>query len=162
MTHEFNDPFKELEQSVIEDMKKRYSEKTIDHFLNPRNLGRIAAPDGFARVVSTRGNTMEIYLKVKDGRITNASFWTDGCGCAIAAGSVATELAKQKTAFQAQRITPQDILEALEGLPDDDAHNALLAANALKVAIIDYFASQNDPWKRAYRSSRSSTHDENP
>jgi nitrogen fixation NifU-like protein len=151
MTEEFDDPFKELEQSIMEDMKGVYSEKTIDHFLNPRNLGRITAPDGVGRITGPHGNTMEIYLKVKDGKVMNASFWTDGCGCSIASGSMVTELAKGKSVLQAQKLTQQDILDALEGLPEDSLHNALLAANTLKEAIKDHLASKKEPRKRAYR-----------
>jgi nitrogen fixation NifU-like protein len=142
MTEEFDNSFKELEQSIMEDMKKVYSEKTIDHFLNPRNLGRITAPDGLGRITGPHGNTMEIYLKVKDGKVINASFWTDGCGCCIASGSMVTELAKGKSVLEAQKITQQDILDALGGLPEDNLHNALLAANTLKEAIKDYLASK--------------------
>lgn len=151
MARGFDDSFKELEQSIMEDMKKRYSEKTIDHFLNPRNLGEIPSPDGFARITSPRGDTMEICLRVKDGKVLNASFWTDGCGCSIASGSMVTELAKGKTISEAGKITQQDVLDALGGLPEDDIRCALLAANALKEAIEDYLAFKNEPWKRAYR-----------
>ena len=142
MAEKFDDPFKELEQSIMEDMKRVYSEKTIDHFLNPRNLGKIPAPDGVGKITGLHGNTMEIYLKVKDGRVMNASFWTDGCGTAIASGSMVTELAKGKSVLEAQKITQQDILDALGGLPEDSLHNALLAANTLKEAIKDYLASR--------------------
>jgi nitrogen fixation NifU-like protein len=152
MAEKFDDPFKGLEQSVIEDMKKVYSENTIDYFLNPRNLGEIPAPDGLGRIVGSCGDTMEIYLKVKDGRVMNASFWTDGCGPSIASGSMVTELAKGKSVSEAQKITQQDILDALGGLPEDSLHCALLAANTLKEAIKDYLASKKEPWKRAYRS----------
>jgi nitrogen fixation NifU-like protein len=152
MTQEFGDSFTELEQSVMEDMKRVYSEKTIDHFLNPRNLGGIPAPDGFGRITGPCGDTMEIYLKVSDGRVLNASFWTDGCGPSIASGSMVTELAKGKSVLEAQKITQQDVLDALGGLPEDNLHCALLAANTLKEAIKDYLASKNEPWKRAYRS----------
>lgn len=145
MTEMFNDSFNELEQSIMEDMKKIYSEKAIDHFLNPRNLGKIPAADGFASMTGLHGNTMEIYLKVKDGRVTNASFWTDGCGCSIASGSMVTELAKGKGALEAQKITQQDILDALGGLPEDDLHCALLAANTLKEAIKDYLVVKKGP-----------------
>jgi len=151
MAQKFDDPFKELEQSVIEDMKEVYSEKTIDHFLNPRNLGEIAAPDGFGRVTGPCGDTMEIYLKVRDGKVINASFWTDGCGPSIASGSMVTELAKEKSLIEARKITQDDILDALGGLPEDSLHCALLAANTLKEAIKDYLAFKNEPWKRAYR-----------
>jgi len=152
MGEKFDDSFKELEQSVLDDMKKAYSEKTIDHFLNPRNLGQIPAPDGFARITGPRRDTMEVYLKVKDGKVINVSFWTDGCGCSIASGSILTELATGKPLSQARKITDQDILKALDGLPEDDVHCALLAANALREAIKDYLVSRKESWKRAYRS----------
>lgn len=151
MAEKFDDSFKELEQSVMEDMRKVYSEKTIDHFLNPRNLGEIPAPDGSARITGPCGDTMEMYLKLKDGRVVHASFWTDGCGPSIASGSMVTELAKGKSVFQAQKITQQDVLDGLGGLPEESLHCALLAANTLKEAIKDYLASKNEPWKRAYR-----------
>ena len=152
MTEEFDNSLKELEQSIMEDMKRVDSEKTIDHFLNPRNPGRISAPDGLGRITGPHGNTMEIYLKIKDGKVINASFWTDGCGCSIASGSMVTELAKGKGILEAQKITQQDILDALGGLPEDDLHCALLAANTLKEAIKDYLAFKKEPWKRDYRS----------
>ena len=151
MAQEFDDRFKELEQSVMEDMKEVYSEKTIDHFLNPRNLGEIPAPDGFGRVTGPCGDTMEIYLKVRDGKVMNASFWTDGCGTSIASGSMVTELAKKKGLIEARKITQDDVLDALGGLPEDSRHCALLAANTLREAIKDYLAFKNEPWKRAYR-----------
>jgi nitrogen fixation NifU-like protein len=157
MPQEFDDSFKELEQSVMEDMRKVYSEKTIEHFLNPRNLGGITAPDGFASMTGLHGNTMEIYLKVRDGKVTNASFWTDGCGCSIASGSILTELAKGKRLSEAQEITQQDVLKALDGLPEDDLHCALLAANTLKEAIKDYLVFKKEPWKRTYRSRQDCT-----
>jgi nitrogen fixation NifU-like protein len=152
MPQEFDDSFKELEQSVMEDMRKLYSEKTIDHFLNPRNLGEIPAPDGLGSIAGSCGDTMEIYLKVKDGKVTNASFWTDGCGCSIASGSMVTELAKGKSILDAQKITQQDILDALGGLPEDDLHCALLAANTLKEAVKDHLAYKKESRERAYRS----------
>jgi nitrogen fixation NifU-like protein len=151
LAREFDDPFKELEQSVIEDMKEIYSEKTIDHFLNPRNLGEIPAPDGFGRVTGPCGDTMEIYLRVRDGRVMNASFRTDGCGTTIASGSIVTEMVKGKSIVEARKITQDDILDALGGLPEDSLHCALLAANTLKEAIKDYLAFKNEPWKRVYR-----------
>lgn len=154
MSDRFDDMFAELEQSVMDDMRKRYSEKTIDHFLNPRNLGEIPSPDGSARITDASGDTMEIRLRVKDGKILNASFWTDGCGCSIASGSMVTELAKGKTVTEAQKISQENVLNALGGLPEDDARCALLAANTLKQAIRDYLTSRNEPWKRAYRQRR--------
>jgi len=150
MVKNIDDPFKKLEQAVMEDMKKVYSEKTIDHFLNPRNLGEIPTPDGFARVTGPCGDTMEIYLKVKDGKVINASFWTDGCGPSISSGSMITELVKRTDISQAHRIGQYDVLTALGGLPEESKHCALLAANTLKEAIKDYLAFKKEPWKRAY------------
>jgi len=144
MEQEFGDTFKELEQSVMEDMRRTYSEKVIDHFLNPRNLGKIEAPDGFGRVAGPCGDTMEIYLRIKNDRIINVSFWTDGCG-------TATDIVNGSSIIEAQKITQDDVLDALGGLPEDSLHCALLAANTLKEAIRDYLALKNEPWKRAYR-----------
>jgi len=152
MAERFDDPFMELEQSIMGDMRKIYSEKTIDHFLNPRNLGRITDTDGVGMITDPRGSTMEIHLKVKDSKVIDASFWTDGCGCCIASGSMVTELALGKTVLQAQKISRQDVLDALGGLPEGDINCALLAASTLREAIKDYVASRKVPWKRAYKS----------
>ncbi len=147
----FDDSFKELEQSVVEDMRKIYSERVVDHFLNPRNLGRIQAPDGFGRITGSCGDTMEIYFKMKDDKVTDATFWTDGCGSSIASGSMATELVKGKSISEARGITKDDILDALEGLPEESLHCAALTASTLREAIKDYLAFKKEPWKRAYR-----------
>jgi len=146
-----DDPFKAIEEAVLADMRAIYSERVIDHFLNPRNLGQIADADGFGSITGPCGDTMEIWLQVKDGLMSNATFWTDGCGSTIAAGSMVTELVKGRSVIEAQRITPKDILDALGGLPEESLHCALLAANTLKEAIKDYLALRNEPWKRAYR-----------
>ena len=151
MGDEFDNSLTELEQTIMEDMKRTYSETTIDHFLNPRNLREIAGHDGLGRITGPCGDTMEICLKVRDSKVTNASFWTDGCGPSIASGSMVTELAKGKSVHEAQRITQQGVLDALGGLPEESRHCALLAANTLKEAIKDYLVSRNEPWKRAYR-----------
>lgn len=157
MPQEFDSKFRELEQSVMQDMRDRYSEKTIDHFLNPRNLGGIPTPDGFARITGPCGDTMEIYIKVKEDRITNVFFWTDGCGCSIASGSMVTELAKGKRLSEAQKITQQDVLKALDGLPEDDVHCALLAVDTLREAIKDHLVFKKEPRKRAYTSRQDCT-----
>jgi nitrogen fixation NifU-like protein len=151
MGEQFDESFKELEQTVMEDMKQIYSEKTIDHFLNPRNLGEIPGHDGLGRITGPCGDTMQIHLKVKDGKVANASFWTDGCGPSIASGSMVTELAKGKSVPEARKITQQDVLDALGGLPEENSHCALLAADTLREAVKDYLASSNESWKRVYR-----------
>jgi nitrogen fixation NifU-like protein len=140
---------------IVEELQKEmwtgYTEVVVDHAQNPRNVGSIPEADGFARVTGTCGDTMEIWLKVQNGTIKQATFWTDGCGTSIAAGSMATELVKGKPIANALRITQQDVLDALGGLPEDSIHCALLAANTVKEAAKDYLDIRNEPWKRAYR-----------
>jgi len=148
---EVGNSFKELEESVMQDMRKAYSEGAIDHFLNPRNLGQIESPDGFGRVTGPCGDTMEIYLRINGDRITNATFLTDGCGPSIASGSMATELIKGKSIVEAQNISQDNILNALGGLPEESQHCALLAANTFTDAVRDYLAFKNEPWKRLYK-----------
>ena len=138
-------------QNAAEQTGTAYSETVIDHMRNPRNVGLIPNPDGQARITGPCSDTMEIWLRVRDGIIEQATFWTDGCGTTIAAGSMATELAKGKGVGEALRIAQQDVLDALGGLPDDSVHCALLAANTLREAVKDYLAYRNEPWKRAYR-----------
>jgi len=138
-------------QGAAEQIEAVYSEAAIDHMRNPRNVGTIPNAEGQARITGPCGDTMEIWLRVTGGVIEQASFWTDGCGTTIAAGSVVTELARGKRATEAFRISQQDVLDALGGLPDESVHCALLAANTIKEAIKDYLAYRNEPWKRAYR-----------
>ena len=142
------DKYQEL---VKEEMSKLYSQTVIDHAMNPRNVGNTEAADGYASVTGPCGDTMDIWLKVKDDTVVKSTFMTDGCGTTIAAGSMVTELAKGKSISQALRISQEDVLSALEGLPEESKHCALLAANTLKAAAKDYLALKNEPWKRAYR-----------
>ena len=116
-----------------------YSKKVMEHFLNPRNMGVIEDADG----VGTAGNpvcgdTMTIYIKVKNGRIVDIKFQTFGCAAAIATSSMITELAKGKTLEEAEKITRDDVADALEGLPPIKMHCSNLAADALRAAIEDY------------------------
>ena len=120
-------------------MMSMYSKKVMEHFLNPRNMGVIEDADG----VGTAGNpvcgdTMIIYIKVKNGRIVDIKFQTFGCAAAIATSSMITELAKGKTLEEAEKITRDDVADALEGLPPIKMHCSNLAADALKAAIEDY------------------------
>ena len=141
------------QKMVRDEMRKVYSETVVDHAMNPRNLGNMEGADGYSKVTGPCGDTMDIWLKVKDETIVEATFMTDGCGTTIAAGSMITELAKGKSANQALRIGQEDILTALDGLPDESKHCALLAANTLKAAVKDYLDFAKEPWKRAYRRS---------
>ena len=143
--------WKQLEELIRAEMRKNYSETTIDHAMNPRNVGDIEDADGFARVHGSCGDTMSIWLKVNDDTVINTSFMTDGCVTTIASGSIVTEMAKGKTVSEAKKTTQRDVLNALGGLPDESKHCALLAANTLKAAITDYVTMKQEPWKRAYR-----------
>ena len=140
-----------FEKLVKEAMRKVYSETTIDHAMKPRNVGDMENADGFARITGPCGDTMAIWLRVKNETIADATFLTDGCGTSIASGSMVTELAKGKKVSEAQKTGPQDVLTALGGLPEESEHCALLAVNTLKAAIRDYLAVKREPWKRAYR-----------
>jgi len=142
--------WEELEGLIKAEMRKVYSETAIDHSMNPRNVGDMEDADGFAKVTGSCGDTMEIWLNVKDATIVKATFMTDGCGTTIAAGSMITELTKGKSVSHALRISQEDVLSALDGLPEESKHCSLLAANTLKAAIKDYLAFKKEPWKRAY------------
>jgi nitrogen fixation NifU-like protein len=97
--------WEQFEELIKQEMRKIYSETAVEHSMNPRNLGDMEDADGFAKVTGSCGDTMEIWLKVKNGSIANASFLTDGCGTSIASGSMVTELAKGKSVSEAQRLS---------------------------------------------------------
>jgi len=148
---EWPQPWDEFQELAKADMRKVYSETVVDHATNPRNVGSMEDASGFARIIGPCGDTMEIWLRVGDNTIVEATFMTDGCGTTIAAGSMATELARGKSVIQAQKISQQDVLKALGGLPEESQHCALLVSNTLKEAVKDYLAFKNEPWKRAYK-----------
>jgi nitrogen fixation NifU-like protein len=116
-----------------------YSEKVLDHFRNPRNVGEIEDADGVGSVGNpVCGDMMSIYIKVKDDKIDDIKFRTFGCGAAIATTSMTTELARGKTLDDAMEITRQDVADELGGLPPVKMHCSNLAADALHEAIEDY------------------------
>lgn len=117
-----------------------YSEKVMDHFRNPRNVGKIDDADGVGEVGNARcGDIMKIYIKVADGIITDVKFNTFGCGSAIASSSMATEMIKGKPIEQALELTNKAVVEALEGLPAHKLHCSVLAEQAIRAAIKDYY-----------------------
>ena len=124
-----------------------YSEKVMDHFTNPRNVGEIKEPSGVGEVGNPRcGDIMRMYIKVKDDVITDVTFKTFGCGAAIATSSMATELIKGKTINDALKLTNKAVMEALDGLPSVKVHCSVLAEQAIKAAIADYYKRQGmDP-----------------
>ena len=120
-----------------------YSEKVMDHFKNPRNVGEIENPDGVGHVGNpVCGDIMELYIKVNDGIIVDAKFKTFGCGAAIATSSIVTELVKGKNIKEALKISNKAVTEALDGLPPLKMHCSVLAEEALRSAIEDYLARQ--------------------
>jgi len=122
---------------------KMYSEKVMDHFMNPRNVGEIKDADGVGRVGNPKcGDIMEMYLKIENDVITDAKFKTFGCGAAVATSSMATEMVKGKTVDEALAITNKAVADALDGLPPVKMHCSNLAEEAIKAAINDYKAKK--------------------
>lgn len=127
-----------------------YSEKVMDHFRNPRNVGEMENPDGVGEVGNAKcGDIMRMYIKVKDGIITDVKFMTFGCGSAIATSSMATELIKGKPIEQALELSNQAVVEALDGLPAHKIHCSVLAEEAIKSAIKDYYDKHNISYDQA-------------
>ena len=124
-----------------------YTETVMDHFTHPRNVGEIPDADGVGEVGNAKcGDIMKMYLKIKDDRIEDAKFETFGCGSAIASSSMATELIKGKTVDEALKLTNKAVVEALEGLPPIKVHCSVLAEQAVKAALSDYYRRQGiDP-----------------
>ena len=122
----------------------------MDHFRNPRNVGEMENPDGVGEVGNAKcGDIMRMYIKVKDGIITDAKFMTFGCGSAIATSSMATELIQGKPIDQALELTNQAVVEALDGLPTHKIHCSVLAEEAIKSAIKDYYYKHNIVYDQA-------------
>ncbi|ACI19665.1 Fe-S cluster assembly scaffold protein NifU [Dictyoglomus thermophilum] len=122
-----------------------YSEKVLEHFMNPRNVGEIENADGVAQVGNPKcGDVMKMYLKIENGVIVDVKFKTLGCGAAIATSSIATEMIKGKTIEEALKITNKAVTEALDGLPPNKLHCSVLAEEAIKAAIEDYLNKQKN------------------
>lgn len=121
-----------------------YSDKVMDHFLHPRNVGVIEDANAVGEVGNAKcGDIMKMYLKIEDGIIEDVKFETFGCGSAIASSSMATELIKGKPVEEAMQLTNKAVAEALDGLPDYKMHCSVLAEEAIQSALEDYY--KNDP-----------------
>ena len=117
-----------------------YTEKVLDHFNNPRNVGEIPDADGVGEVGNAKcGDIMKMYLKIRDGVITDVKFKTFGCGAAIATSSMATEMVKGRSIEEALQLTNKAVMEALDGLPPAKVHCSVLAEQAVKAALADYY-----------------------
>jgi nitrogen fixation NifU-like protein len=145
---------RQLQDQIMEQIRRTYSPAVIEHWQNPRNLRPLDTPDGHAQVKGICGDTMEMYLHVKDEIITECAFQTDGCGMTIVCGSVATELAINKSFTEAlAAVSTAEILRVLGGLPEESVHCAQLAAETLRRALADYLYKKNAPWKKDYRKT---------
>ena len=124
-----------------------YSDKVMDHFANPRNVGELENPDGIGEVGNAKcGDIMKMYIKVDNGTIAACKFKTFGCGAAVATSSIATEMIIGKTIDEALKLSNKAVVEALEGLPPQKIHCSVLAEQAIKSAISDYYKRQGiDP-----------------
>ena len=124
-----------------------YSEKVMDHFLNPRNVGEIEDASGVGEVGNAKcGDIMKMYLKIKDGVIEDVKFNTFGCGAAIATSSMATEMIKGKPISEALKLSNKAVVEALDGLPTHKIHCSVLAEEAVRAAVKDYFDRNGIPY----------------
>ena len=128
-----------------------FSKEQIQRFSNPPFLGEIPVPDGYATLRGECGDTMEVFLSVRDGRIERARFDTLGCEYSIACGNTAMEMAEGRSLPEALRISPERIEEALGGLPPSHRHCAELAIDTLRKAVLDCRVRSKDPWKKFYR-----------
>lgn len=127
-------------------MAMTYSEKVRDHFANPRNVGKLDQADGVGEVGNAVcGDIMKIYLKIENDVITDVKFNTFGCGAAIATSSMATELIKGKPVSEALKLTNKAVVEALDGLPSVKLHCSVLAEEAVKAALKDYYTRRGLP-----------------
>ncbi len=126
-----------------------YSEKVMDHFMNPRNVGTIEDADGVGEVGNAKcGDIMKIFLKIEDGILKDVKFQTFGCGSAIASSSMATEMIIGKPIEEALELTNKAVAEALDGLPAHKMHCSVLAEEAIKKALQDYFEKNNIPYDK--------------
>jgi nitrogen fixation NifU-like protein len=139
-----DDQLTELQRYIESRINQIYTETTLDHAMNPRNVGIMRAADGWAKYTGPCGDTMQIWIKVAGGKVESISFATDGCGTAIACGSMVTEMARGKNVYFCQEIEQQDILDALGDLPEESRHCALLAATTLNMAIEDFLKRREE------------------
>jgi nitrogen fixation protein NifU and related proteins len=141
----------EMELDLKERLSAIYSETAIDHIVHPRNNDSLPNPDGFGVCRSDCGESMKIWLRIRNDIVNDAGFWTDGCAATIACGSMATDLVKGKTVPEALAVSARNVADALVDLPEGNFHCSELAAKAVRLALKDYLAIRQEPWKKLYR-----------
>jgi len=135
---DFDRMIEELQRQITEQERALYSAKVIEEAHHPRNLGRMDKPDAYARVRGWCGDTVDIYLRLDEERIEAATFMTDGCGPSVACGSMLTSMVQGMSLQEASTIEPENLLAALDGLPEESAHCAELAVSTLREAIANW------------------------
>ncbi len=135
MSKSLDEYVERLQQEINQEVIQKYGEKVYERWRNPKFGGRMERFTGHGRVTGNGGDTMEIYLRLDDDIVADASFTTDGCGCSAVCASVACELAIKKDVHVAADVTGEAILEMLGGIPEDDIHCAFLAAETLRAAL---------------------------
>jgi nitrogen fixation NifU-like protein len=142
-TTDFDRLVAELQQQIDEQERALYSAKVIEEAHNPKNLGRMAESDAYGIVHGWCGDTMEVYLQLNGDRIREATFMTDGCGPSVACGSILTSMLTGMSVDEASEITPDNLIAALDGLPEESLHCAELAVSTLREAIANGRAGDN-------------------
>lgn len=141
----------ELERALLRELGESIGPKVLDHILRPRNVGMMEDPDGQATLTGICEDTVRIQFRLREDRIDEIRFMTNGCGATIACGSMVTQLAQGKTLQEAMKLGGKTIIEAFEGLPIESTHCADLAANTLREAVKDALKNRTAPWRRLYR-----------
>ena len=129
-----------LQEQIFEESKETYGEEVFSRWQNPRFMGKMTNASSIGRVTGKCGHSMEIYIRIRNDHIEEMNFFTDGCGSSLVCGSMAAELANRKSLDQAAKIGGDTILEALGGLPEEEAHCAYLAAETLQVALHEWMS----------------------
>jgi len=142
MTNSLDDFIKEIQNQINEETMEAYGQVVFERWLRPRYVGVMENPDGYGHVAGSCGDRMEIFLRFEDDHVKEATFRTDGCGSSLVCGSFAAELALGKKPDELAEISGETILEALGGLPEEDRHCALLAAETLQEALDNYMKKQ--------------------
>lgn len=132
---DFDKMIDKIQNEIYEQERMIFSERVIEEYNNPKNIGKMAQPDAFATLTGWCGDTMEIYLKMDHDIIEDISFMTDGCGATIACGSILTSMVKGKSVEEAKAITDDDLITALDGLPEENLHCAHLTIITLEKAL---------------------------
>ena len=138
MKNPMDDFVDKLQEQILEESREIYGEEVFSRWQNPKFMGKMTDPSCVARLTGTCGDSMEIYLRIRNDHIEEVNFFTDGCGSSVACGSMAAELASGKGIDEATQIGGDTILDALGGLPEEETHCAYLAAETLQVAIHEW------------------------